>query len=324
MQTNFFDTLNYSPGKKAAGTATPPPPPPATTKEAKTPKAKKVGIQSKALTVSLTVCQWSGRKLDKKITQEVNQQHNADDDAGRYNKLLIAKKYLDPIAKAANAARTFHMANTLPWADKGDRLLASANFLSYTKEMARFKSDFEREVTAFIAVYEDAKNDAKIRLNGMYNGNDYPNPVELKKCFEFDTCFLPLPEEDFRLELSQTEINALTKQVENTFKERISAAVSDTWDRIKEQLTHMKTKLREVKDDGSAGVFRDSLFNNLRDLIDLLPRLNVTDDPNITKICEAMQVLLVDPEKVRTNSNLRAEKANEVDKIMNDFGQFFA
>ena len=51
-------------------------------------------LSTRAMLVSLSISQWSGRRLDREITDEVNQQHNAAADAGRYNKLLLPKEAL--------------------------------------------------------------------------------------------------------------------------------------------------------------------------------------------------------------------------------------
>lgn len=277
------------------------------------------GLKTKALTVNLSISQWVARKHDKKISKEVEDQHNAHD-AGRYNKVLVAKAELEKIQKTAGAARSFHYENTLPWGDNGDRLLPSANYMSYVKEMAILKSNFEREVIAFLANYSTVIDDAKIRLNGMFDPKDYPNEVEIKSKFSFGTCFMPLPDiDDIRVELSQTEVNNIRQEVENTMRDRITGAVKDTWSRIKAQLEAMKERL-STKD----AVFRNSLFDNLRDIIELLPRLNVTNDSQIDEICEEMKGLLVDPDAVRANSNLRNEKAQEVAAILNKFDAFFS
>lgn len=282
-----------------------------------TQTATATGLQTKALTVNLEINQWSARKHDKKITKEVEDTHNATD-AGRYNKLLIAKEAIQKIQKAGGAARLFHYENTLPWSNNGDRLLPSANYFAYVTEMNRLKSEFEKEVVYFLVNYSDVVEDAKIRLKGMFNSADYPSEAEIKSRFGFKTEFMPLPDTDFRLNLSQTEINNLTLSVENSMKDRINKAVSDTWKRIKEQLEHMKERLSTTD-----AKFHDTLFSNLADLIELLPKLNVTNDSAINEICDQMQTLLVNPESVRTNSNLRADKANEVERLLSKFDAFF-
>lgn len=45
-------------------------------------------LQTTSIVVSLSIGQWTARRLDKKVTNEVNTQHSASEDAGRYNKLF--------------------------------------------------------------------------------------------------------------------------------------------------------------------------------------------------------------------------------------------
>ena len=60
---------------------------------------------SRAMIVSLSISQWSGRRLDREVTDEVNQQHNAASDAGRYNKLLLPREALAGIVAIVSERR---------------------------------------------------------------------------------------------------------------------------------------------------------------------------------------------------------------------------
>jgi len=81
-------------------------------------------LNEKAMLVKLSVSQWTARKYDKKVSQEINDQYSAHD-AGRYNKVLIAQEEIKKISKVASQARSFHYFNTLPWDDNGSRILPS-------------------------------------------------------------------------------------------------------------------------------------------------------------------------------------------------------
>ncbi len=275
-------------------------------------------IQKSSLIVSLSMSQWSARKLDKKITEEVRDQHSAAQDAGRYNKLLVSKQHMEDVQKAVSSARTFHYENTLPWGDNNERLLPAKNYFEYVTEIAKLKRDFEYAVEGFIQNYDTVIQEARVRLNGMFREADYPSRADIVDKFGFKTTFMPVPENDFRLELSQDEIDKLKGDVEVEIGNRLRDAVSDIWTRIKEQLTHMKVKLRDDK-----AIFRDSLFENLKELVQLLPKLNVTDDPNLNLVCTEMAGILTSPEAVRANPDLRQIKADEVEKVLNQFNQFF-
>lgn len=277
-------------------------------------------LQTKALIVNVNISQWSGRKHDKKITREVEETHNAEQgEAGRFNKMLTSKEFLAGTSKAASAARQFLYEKTLPWSDNGDRLLTTEMYFDFIKEFSIYIETFNKEVDKAEQALESEIEKRKIQLNGMFNAADYPRREEFKSKFNLRVTFMPIPEiSDFRIDLSQTEVNVLTKNIENEMNNRLTAAVSSTWERIKEQLTKMKETL-STQDK----IFRDSLFNNLADLISILPKLNVTNDANINQICADMETLLVSPEAVRTNSNLRNEKAIEVQNLLNKFDSFF-
>lgn len=136
-------------------------------------------LSEKAIQFNLTISGWSATKLDKKVTREVEESHNAKD-AGRFNKILIAKKDLEKLKSIAQAARAFHYEQTLPWTDSGGRLLPAANYFEYVNKQRVFKQEYELAVEDFIAIYPELKKDAKLRLNGMFNENDYPSVGKLR------------------------------------------------------------------------------------------------------------------------------------------------
>lgn len=277
-----------------------------------------MSLQSNSLVVSLSVSQWGGRKLDRKVTDEINTSHNASADAGRYNKLLVAKEHTEAVNKVAGRARAFHYDNTLPWGDNNERLLPTTNYFDYINQMNTLKDEFDQAVRGFLSNYDRVIDEAKVRLNGMFRDSDYPSRNEIEYKFGFRTTFLPVPSTDIRVSLNDAEVDALRKNIELEVCSRLSGAVQDIWARVKDQLTHMRNKLAD-KD----GIFRDSLFDNLKELVDLLPKLNVTGDANIAQACNDMKVLMISPDAVRTNVVIRAEKAAEADAILSKFGGFF-
>lgn len=288
------------------------------------------GLQSKALLVNVNISQWSGRKHDKKATREVEEAHNAQSgEAGRFNKMLTSKEFLAEVMKAAGAARTFLYENTLPWGDNGDRLLPSANYFDFVNGMGKYENDFYTAVSKAESAFDSMLIEAETRLNGLYNSQDYPNKLEFRSKFNFRTCFMPIPDAaDLRLDINQTEVNVLRQSIESEMSNRLAASVANIWERVKEQLDHMKERLTAVsKDkDGSdkPATFRDSLFDNLKDIIDLLPKLNVTNSPDVNAICEDLKGLLIDPDKVRESATIRSRKAEEVNAILNKFDGFFS
>lgn len=268
-------------------------------------------LTEKALLVSLNIKQWSAKKFDKKATQEVNDNHGSTD-AGRFNKALIAKDHLKEIATVANEARTFHYENTLPWDDNGQRLLPTANYFEYNQSLSLFKSKFDGLVREFCKGYPNMIDEARQRLNGLFNIADYPEAGRIADKFSIKETFMPMPDaQDFRVNLNSQEVEAIRGDIEAEVNSRFAQAHKDIYTRIGSQLKAMHERL-SVPD----AIFRDSLFENLRELIDLLPRLNIAEDPNITALTAELRAVYADPGQVRTNTMLRSEKAAQVEDIL--------
>ena len=105
------------------------------------------GIETSAMLVELSISCWTARKLDKRVSQEVDTTSGAKSRAGNYNKNLLAgTQKLDNIVKFAANARAWHNVNTLPWSDNGLRLLPVENFLRYKERL----SELEQEYNALV------------------------------------------------------------------------------------------------------------------------------------------------------------------------------
>lgn len=275
-------------------------------------------LTEKALTIELNISAWSGRRRDKQVTAEIEVQKEAKN-AGNFNKLLVNSEFMRPYLAAANNARLFHYRNTLPWQDEGPRLLPSENYMHYKEGMIKLKGEFDREIEKFIEAYPRAIHEARLRLGKMFNEADYPSTYEIERKFRFKTTAFPVAESDFRVaDLGAEEIEDLRKSVEKEIQERLNVATKDVWNRVKEQLSQMRDKFSNP----DSRIYT-SMFDNLKELVEVLPRLNVVKDPNLDKICEEMKGLLVEPDSIRSSDAMKAAKAKEVEDVMARFNSFF-
>jgi hypothetical protein len=268
-------------------------------------------LQDKAMLVTLTINCWTNRKYDKTVSTEVELSHAAKD-AGRYNKLLIDKAALDPITKIGNAARSYHYALTLPWGDNNERLLPGALFMDYGDQIRQFKSDFAGKVRDFLTHYPKLVNDARERLGTMYNPLDYPAVEDIKGKFGLEVSFTGIPSaKDFRVDLNEAYVSTIRREIEERTNQRIEEAMKNCWARVREVVTNMHTRLSD-KD----AKFRDSLVENARELVAILPALNITGDPELTKIGIEIEGLLLSPDRLRHDPGKRAETADKAAAIL--------
>jgi hypothetical protein len=278
-----------------------------------------MNFNDKALLARLNISQWTARSYDKKISKKVESEYNAHD-AGRYNKVLIAKEAIKAITKAAGEARTFHYENTLPWSDLGDRILPTLNFESYSQKMRELRAVFEGEVNRFIDNYDSYVKEAKQRLNGMFNERDYPHIKELPRKYNFNIVFDPLPRvADFRVDISHQETEAIRANLQERLEQGHEKVTRDLWERLHKVVGAMVNRLSDEK-----AVFRDSLVVNIQGIVELLPRLNITGDLSLDKARREIEAKLCQhtPQMLRTNTVLRNEVAREAENIQTAMAPF--
>ena len=271
-------------------------------------------ITSKAMLVRLSISQWSARRLDREATQEVIASHNASQDAGRFNKLLVKLDAVKLYQRAANEARVFHYANTLPWGDDESRILPAANYFQYSEKMRGFRAAFEQAADEFVSAYPGLIERAKRDLNGLFRVEDYPGVGELRVKFRFSVAVNPVPaSDDFRVSLSAGESDSIREEIERRVRASVDAAMRDAFNRLAEALRSVSRKLH----DGDA-IFRDSLIGNLRELCDVLPRLNLTADPALDAVVEEVRDSLagLNPDLLRECEFDRKTAALKADSIL--------
>jgi hypothetical protein len=277
--------------------------------------------------VTLSISQWTARKLDRKASREVAANHGSDEAWGRYNKRLVAEDAIKKVAKTATDARTYHYENTLPWDDKGGRILPAANYMEYTSKMRTFRDRFEAAVAELLDNYPSLVADARIALNGLFRQGDYPPAHQIARRYSFSTDVSPIPSGgDFRVALDAECVQQIREEIEQRTEEMATAAMRDLWDRLYTAVRHMADRLSEPGKDGKPPIFRDSLVNNLRDLAALLPRLNLTNDPDLERMRQSVvdELTATEPEVLRTDVHARREAAEKANAIAQKMGAFMA
>ncbi len=281
-------------------------------------------LSRKAVLVSVNISQWTARKLDRKVTDKVNRQHGAAEDAGRYNKLLIAAEHLAEITSLVSAARTLHYTMTQPWADEGPRILPNTLFHKFSEEFRVLKQKFGAAVDRFERAYPVFIEERKAELNGLFDEKDYPSPSDIRSKFNLDITILPFPDAaDFRSELDDDTVAEIRAQLQTTTANVVDGAMQHTVERIVDAVGHMAKKLAEFKPssgpgDRAEGVFRDSLVENVRQLAELLPAFNLTGDARLDEITARIksELCVEDAKDLRENDDVREAVQKSADEIV--------
>ena len=207
----------------------------------------------------------------------------------------------------------------LPWDDNGYRVLPSAAYMDHTEKMRELSNRFTPAVEALASEFENLVEQAKVRLGGLFRPEDYPAPDELRRKFSFETKVMPLPDAgDFRVTLGDEERDRIKRQIAATVEASLQVASRELWQRLYEAVSHLAERLQayKVTKEGVEHPFRDTIITKLIKLVDVLPKLNVTSDPELERLAsEVRDSLLVDPQELRKSESIRNETAKAASAI---------
>lgn len=270
-----------------------------------------LSLKEKVMIVNLTISQWAARKYDRTATKEVEDNHQAKE-VGRFNKILMQSETLTKLGKLGNKIRLYHYENTLPWGDNGDRIIPTEKYFEYVTPIGMMKYEFMETATVFISEYAEAKENAKMRLNSLYNEADYPEPDSVLKKFDVSVKFMPVADgNDLRVNMSDEIINTIKSQITRELEQRVAIATEYMMSRLREAVGRMVETLVD-KDK----VFRDTLVGNIQSLCETLPLMNFNNDPKLTEAIRYCKQLIVNPEDLRTRRKYRFEIAEKAKQIL--------
>ena len=287
-----------------------------------------VSLASRAMLCSLSICQWSARKHDPEASEEIAARHGAQSNAGRYNKVLLPPQALADVKRIAGEARREHYFMTLPWDDAGYRVLPAAAYLDHTAKLREYSQQFATAADAFGDTFEQLVRESRDRLGGLFRPEDYPSASEIREKFSFETKVMPLPDaHDFRVSLGEEETKRIQRQITTTVEASLTVASRELWQRLYEAVSHMSERLSayRVSDGGIEHPFRDTVVTNLVRLVEVLPKLNVTGDPELERMAEQVRrSLLVDPKELRNSETSRNETARTAAAIAQQMAGYMA
>jgi hypothetical protein len=273
-----------------------------------------MSIASECLVLNLHIGIWTGQRLDKAATAELTRDARAESDAARVNKHLVAKTALKDVTSASYAVRTHFYSRTLPWKDNGDRVISRKAFAEFIAEHERLVGIFNEEVKRFAYdTYPAEVARASFRMGTMFDPDDYPSSQEVERRFHVGLDIDPVSEaKDFRVDMDKKHAKRIRDQIEKATEERLSRAMAAVWERITTVLQNYITRT-------AAGTgIRVELVNNLREIVDLMPELNITDDPRLAEIRKMIDEKLTGHEakELREDETLRETARADAQAIM--------
>ena len=286
--------------------------------------SESISIATSAMMVELNISCWTARKLDKRVSEEVDSAKNTKVKAGNYHKHLLAgNPHHEAVVRYAASCRLWNTQQTIPWSDSGPRIVTMENLFNggYKQELDNRKAEFQRLTDVFMGVYPTLISAAAFQLGDLFNREEYPDPEEVVRKFKFNYTLTPIPTAgDFRIDIGEQAKAELVAQYESAFNERLNNAMRDVWDRLYDCLKHMSERLAS-DEEGKRKLFHGTLLTNARELIDLLAKLNVTQDARLEEARRDLQSALLNTEidTLKESDYVRENVKQKVDAILKKF-----
>jgi hypothetical protein len=281
------------------------------------------GVARAAMLVDLNIAIYSGRKQDRTTQAEVTLAKGSGSKkaASVYKNLFAECKELDAITKFQARARSEHYRLTLPWNDRGARLLPTISLLDYKQVMNKYQAEFQLLVDAFLIKYSTLVAAAAFQLGTLFDRAEYPDAAQVARRFRMDIAFVPLPTSgDFRLDVESEVQRELMEQYDRRLAEQLASATKDSWTRLYEALSRLSDRLT-VDEDGKKKIFHDTIVTGAVELCELLTAMNVTNDPQLESARKQLQEVLlgITPKELREEDGTRVLTKQKVDEILSAF-----
>ena len=281
-----------------------------------------MGISNTSMLVNISLSVWTGRKLDKQVSAEVDVAKSTKTRAGNYHKNLFAGvDELAAVGRISGKIRNWLHEQTLPWSDGGDRLLPMPNYMDFKAQLRVYEDEFKAAVKIFCDTYSTLISAQAFTMGALFDRSEYPDVADIADKFDMRYTFSPVPEVgDWRVDVNEVDKKELAEQYKKAYDDRLSFTTKELWDRLHGVLTHMADRLADTP-DGERKIFRDSLLETPVKLCELLTKLNITNDPKLEaarKILEAA-VCNIDIKDLRESDGARLEVKTQVDEILKRF-----
>lgn len=267
--------------------------------------------------------------MDRVVTSKVLDMQGSKPGTYVATKRLLLKSAMAKLKSLEGQLRQEHYFMTLPWGDNGYRILTSAGYFDYNSKMSKLMSEFNAAKQEFIDAYPQHLIDAKAALNGSFDANEYPPVHKIEdKLGVYVSVDSVTTAEDFRVDLGDAATALIKQQMVKEGEQRVQDAIKDVYLRLAQVVSHAVERLRAYNEDAEGkitGQFRDSTIQNIKDMVDLVPVLNITNDPQLTAFAETInkEIATQYPGELRADETVRVKVADKAEAILKQMAAYF-
>tara|TARA_R110002020_G_scaffold229004_1_gene439780 strand:+ start:385 stop:1278 length:894 start_codon:yes stop_codon:yes gene_type:complete len=285
-------------------------------------------IASLAMLVRLSFTFFAGAKTDKKQSAKIEEEEGISTGTAKVIKNLFARGDLAGL-RAVNA-KLGNQLNllTLPWDDRGYRLLPAKAFTQFQKVVLELTEEHDLEVRKLQGMYPNILAEREWELKGLFDAADYPLVQDLPQRYKINVSYGAIPDTgNWKMDLlshaQQTELKA---SVEATLGKQMGDAQKESVLRLIEAFSHLRERLDYTANEDKK-IFRDTTVNRVSELLAVAQEMNFANDPEIdAAIAKAKERLCpqnITPDLVRHNPEARQVLCSRLEETVNEMTEQF-
>jgi hypothetical protein len=288
-------------------------------------------LATSAVLVSVDVNVWSATKQDRGISSEVTKSKNADSNAGRFVKNLLANNvYHKDLINYRQTIYNWLKAKTYRWNNSQD-LLPTISLESFKQEYDKHQTEFYKLLEDFCNRYDTIKSDMAFAQGDMYNAEDYPSVEEVKAKFGCRLYISEVPQQDFRCQVAQDLADDLKINYQRQCEEIVKNVLHQQTERITDVMesiahccgTHEVTTKSGRTTTKKRKIY-DSTIEKAKDLCRAISGFKYVDNEHSRKLVSVARQLDdvlqgVSTEALRESDYTRDRVKTDIDDILSKF-----
>ncbi|HEX6824870.1 MAG TPA: hypothetical protein VF077_01030 [Nitrospiraceae bacterium] len=285
-------------------------------------------IRTSMMLGNLSIGVWTASIGAKGVSRKAETEANAKEGTIKATKKLMAGVLeLEAVQKSATAHRNWWNLQSVPWFDNGPRGYNASRHMDLCVEVGDRKREHEGLVKDFLKLYPSLRASRQFDMGEFFDEKEFPTPDIVGRKFHFDFETSPVPNnEDIRIidALPKADIDAMIQAGIEQENAKVRAGMQVASERLATVVAAMHKKL-SVKIGDTGHIFRDSLIENIAQLVEIMPGLNITGDPALAQMCkEAKKLTLYSPDELREDEDKRAKAAKEAKSLATKLSGLFA
>jgi len=259
---------------------------------------------------------WFGvsKRLEADIRMEIAELLSADPKLLRLGKALIntSNAYYRRLTKCRSQAMDYWRDNTLPYVEKGVRLLSKAKLTSADSVMKDFRIELQDSAYVLNSNFSEVVQEAKDRLGSAYRMEDYPTNIANQ--FDMEWTFPNIEPPSYLMDLDPELYRRESERVA-AIMEQIPHMAEKMFAGELQQIIVKFTEAMKPSEDGTTKKFRSSTVEtNFLEFFKRFKELNPNENSQLLGFVKEAEALMrgVTMDGLRTSDEMRASISSKL------------